>query len=219
MYPAVFRCILLKYCIFAYSDVFQNVFSYLLVCDRDTLCFMYSNVFYTYSECILRRGRDTLRYIQNTSRYTYPLTHLRGTSPSAGLGTSPSLRSLGSAPSGLSLEWGGGLWIYGRAELRVCALGVRIHLAHGRESVFRCIPLYLVLYRVGTLYLDAMPRIRLYSHRTCCILIVSDGFPTRARRYIQNTWAYLCLLGAHREDTARWWTAVVGRVAWSPRSW
>ena len=41
MYPAVFRCILLKYCILAYSDVFQNVFSYLLVCDRDTLCFMY----------------------------------------------------------------------------------------------------------------------------------------------------------------------------------
>ena len=29
MYPAVFRCILLKYCILAYSDVFQNVFSYL----------------------------------------------------------------------------------------------------------------------------------------------------------------------------------------------
>ena len=100
MYPAVFRCILLKYCILAYSDVFQNVFSYLLVCDRDTLCFMYSDVFCMYSTCILRRGRDT-------SRYTYPLTHLRGTSPSAGLGTSPSLRSLGSAPSGLSLEWGG----------------------------------------------------------------------------------------------------------------
>ena len=54
MYPAVFRCILLKYCILAYSDVFQNVFSYLLVCDRDTLCFMYSNVFRMYSECILR---------------------------------------------------------------------------------------------------------------------------------------------------------------------
>ena len=118
------------------------------------------------------------------------LTHLRGTSPSAGLGTSPSLRSLGSVPSGLSLEWGGGLWIYGRAELRVCALGVRIHLAHGRESVFRCIPLYLVLYRVGTLYLDAMPRIRLYLHRTCCILIVSDGFLTRAPRYIRNTSKY-----------------------------
>ena len=100
MYPAVFRCILLKYCILAYSDVFQNVFSYLLVCDRDTLCFMYSDVFCMYSTCILRRGRDT-------SRYTYPLTHLRGTSPSAGLGTSPSLRSLGSAPSGFSLEWGG----------------------------------------------------------------------------------------------------------------
>ena len=89
-----------------------------------------------------------------------------------------------------ALSGGGGLWIYGRAELRVCALGVRIHLAHGRESVFRCIPLYLVLYRVGTLYLDAMPRIRLYSHRTCCILIVSDGFPTRAPRYIRNTSKY-----------------------------
>ena len=75
MYPAVFRCILLKYCILAYSDVFQNVFSYLLVCDRDTLCFMYSTVFYMYSECILRRGRDTLIYIQNTSRYTYPHPH------------------------------------------------------------------------------------------------------------------------------------------------
>ena len=75
MYPAVFRCILLKYCIFAYSDVFQNVFSYLLVCDRDTLCFMYSDVFCTYSECILRRGRDTLGYILNTSRYTYPHPH------------------------------------------------------------------------------------------------------------------------------------------------
>ena len=82
------------------------------------------------------------------------------------------------------------MWIYGRAELRVCALGVRIHLAHGRESVFRCIPLYLVLYRVGTLYLDAMPRIRLYLHRTCCILIVSDGFLTRAPRYIRNTSKY-----------------------------
>ena len=54
MYPAVFRCILLKYCILAYSDVFQNVFSYLLVCDRDTLCFMYPNVFRMYSKCILR---------------------------------------------------------------------------------------------------------------------------------------------------------------------
>ena len=82
------------------------------------------------------------------------------------------------------------MWIYGRAELRICALGVRIHLAHGRESVFRCIPLYLVLYRVVTLYLDAMPRIHLYSHRTCCILIVSDGFPTRAPRYIRNTSKY-----------------------------
>ena len=88
------------------------------------------------------------------------------------------------------MSGGGGLWIYGRAELRVCALGVRIHLAHGRESVFRCIPLYLVLYRVGTLYLDAMPRIRLYLHRTCCILIVSDGFLTRAPRYIRNTSKY-----------------------------
>ena len=48
--------------------------------------------------------------------------------------------------------------------------------------------LYPGLYHARSLYLDAMPpswaRIRLYSHSTCCILIVSDGFPTRARGYI-----------------------------------
>ena len=51
-----------------------------------------------------------------------------------------------------------------------------------------CILLYPVSYRDGILYLNAMPpswaRIHLYSHRTCCISIVSDGFPTRAPRYI-----------------------------------
>ena len=49
MYPDVFWCILRKYCILAYPDVFWNVFSYLVVCDRDTLCFMYCDV----SWCIL----------------------------------------------------------------------------------------------------------------------------------------------------------------------
>ena len=44
MYPDVFWCILRKYCILEYSDVFSNVFSYLVVCDRDTLCFMYCDV-------------------------------------------------------------------------------------------------------------------------------------------------------------------------------
>ena len=140
---------------------------------------MYSDVFCMYSTCILRRGRDT-------SRYTYPLTHLRGTSPSAGLGTSPSLRSLGSAPSGLSLEWGGGLWIYGRAELRVCALGVRIHLAHGRESVFRCILAYSNVFQNVFSYLLVPPswaRIRLYSRRTCCISM----YPMVSRRAHRDT--------------------------------
>ena len=51
MYPDVFWCILRKYCILAYPDVFWNVFSYFVVCDRDTdtLCFMYCDV----SWCIL----------------------------------------------------------------------------------------------------------------------------------------------------------------------
>ena len=34
--------------------------------------------------------------------------------------------------------------------------------------------------------LPSCARIRLYSHRACCILIVSDGFPTRARGYIRS---------------------------------
>ena len=59
---------------------------------------------------------------------------------------------------------------------------------------FFCILLYPVSYRDGILYPNAMPpswaRIHLYSHRTCCISIVSDGFPTRAPRYIQDTSKY-----------------------------
>ena len=39
--------------------------------------------------------------------------------------------------------------------------------------------------------LPSCARIRLYSHRACCILIVSDGFPTRARGYIRNTSEYI----------------------------
>ena len=39
--------------------------------------------------------------------------------------------------------------------------------------------------------LPSCVRIRLYSHRACCILIVSDGFPTRARGYIRNTSEYI----------------------------
>ena len=125
------------------------------------------------------------------------LTHLRGTSPSAGLGTSPSLRSLGSAPSGLSLEWGGGLWIYGRAELRVCALGVRIHLAHGRESVFRCILEYSNVFQNVFSYLLVPPswaRIRLYFAPHVLYFDRIRWFPDARTeihpKYIQNTVGY-----------------------------
>ena len=37
-------------------------------------------------------------------------------------------------------------------------------------------------------------RIRLYSHSTCCILIVSDGFPRDTSRIHQDTLGYIRIL-------------------------
>ena len=131
MYPDVFWCILRKYCILVYSHVFSNVFSYPVVCDRDTL-------------------------------YRLPSVRARSVSVS---------------------EWRAG---YRKRHLYWCIL--------------HCILLVSCLYRVRILYLDFMQpscgKIRLYSHRTCCILIVSESFPTRARRYIRNTLEYI---GIHQD--------------------
>ena len=73
MYPAVFRCILLKYCILAYSDVSQNVFSFAIQIHCAVCILMYPECILNVSYAEDEIHRDTRRIHHDTR--IHPLTH------------------------------------------------------------------------------------------------------------------------------------------------